>query len=181
MLAHKIKNANVKYHLLDINQDDLTKIKKVDFVVIGSAIHWIKKTVIQKLIDNHLSNKGRFLISHTLFKFDEQPYFESLQSLNKTFGRSPTSNVDLWGTEKMRKCGYERLDGIRFVRSVSFDLEYLLHNQLSYAYDTFFENTMSDLSRYKKEFTHVITPFLKQGKLSAKLVNWGVIYAPVTK
>lgn len=179
MLAHKITNANVEYHLLDINDGDLTTLKKVDCVVIGSAIHWIKKEAIQKIVDNHLNSKGKFFITHTLFRFDEQPYFAPLQDLNKTYGRSPTSNVDLWGTEKMRNCGYQRLDGIRLVRSISFDLEYLLHNQLSYAYDTFFENTMSDLNQYKKDFTRVISPFLKQGKLSAKLVNWGVIFAPV--
>jgi len=181
MLAHKIINAKVKYHLLDINQEDLSSLKKVDIVVIGSAIHWVKKAAVQKLVDNHLSNNGKFLISHTLLRLDEQPYFASLQDLNKAFGRNPTSNVDLWGTEKMGKCGYQRLDGIRFVRSVSFDLEYLLHNQLSYAYDTFFENTMSNLDHYKKEFTKVISPYLEHGKLSAKLVNWGVIYAPAAK
>ena len=183
MLDHKISKDNVKYYLLDLNKDDLCVINKVDHVVIGSAIHWLKQATLQIIIDAHLNKNGYILVTHTLFRFEEEPYYARLQELNNDFGRArhnPGGGVDLWGGGKMKKCGYHKLDGLRFVRPVLFDIKYLLHNQLSYAYNTFFDNAMSDLSRYEREFFRVLTPYAVNNKLSAKLVNWGVIYIPKT-
>lgn len=180
MMNHKIEKDNVTYFQRDVNQQALGLPQSVDHVLIGSAIHWIKQNALQKIINNSIKPNGRFLVSHTLFRSDEGDYGLSLKELNRKFGRSldQENGVDLWGKDKMYACGYQQVDNIRLVQTVTFQIDYLFYNQLSYAYGDFYDNVMSNINQYKKEFLSVVSPFIKNGKLSSKLVNWGVIYAP---
>ena len=178
MLSRKIVKDNVSYHLLDVNQGDPGAIGVVDHIVIGSAIHWVSGAALETLMQKHLRQGGRIFVTHTLFRFDGQPYGSTLVDLNSRFGRDPGERVDLWGKAKLSHCGYREADLIRQVRNVSLDLRYLLRNQLSYAYGEFFDLIMADVGRYEKEFTDALSPFVVDGRLPARLVNWGVIYAP---
>lgn len=176
MLKNKINRDNVRYFQCDINRDELAIPDKVDHVVIGSAIHWVKQATLERIIANHLGELGKFLVAHTLFRLDDEDYFPPLQKLNEKFGKKSGNTVDLWGAKKMEACNYKQLDQLRLVRPVSFGIEYLFLNQMSYAYDEFFDKTTQNFDRYKQEFVEAISPFVINKNLSGNLVNWGVIY-----
>jgi SAM-dependent methyltransferase len=175
MLRNAIDLENVNYHLADVNVDEMPFIKNIDHVVIGSAIHWITGEKISEIAKNNLNSQGKFFVSHTLFRFDDQPYVRNLIDLNKKYGRL-YSEVDLWGEDKFQTCGFIPVDRIRLVRKVLFDIEFLYWNQLSYAYRDFYKNIFDNGDSYKNELVRVISPFSKNGQISATLVNWAVIY-----
>ena len=177
MLKNAIDLDNVNYHLADVNLDQMLFIKDIDRVVIGSAIHWITGEKLLKIAKNNLDKHGKFFVSHTLFKFDDQPYFNGLITLNKKYGRS-YGNVDLWGQDKFKTCGFIPVDKIRLARKVSFDIEFLYGNQLSYAYQDFYKNIFKNVAVYKNELINTVSPFSLNGRISATLVNWAVIYGP---
>lgn len=175
MLKNAIELENVNYHHADVNLDEMPFIENIDHVVIGSAIHWLTGGKLAKIIKNNLNLRGNFFISHTLFKFDHQPYFKSLIELNKEYGRS-YSEVDLWGQDKFQKCGFVPVDRVKLIRKVFFDVDFLYLNQLSYAYRDFYKNIFDNGDSYKNELVRVISPFSTNGRISAVLVNWAVIY-----
>lgn len=177
MLKNAIQRDNITYHLSDINKNALPFATKIDHVLIGSAIHWIRSDTIQSIINNHLHEKSMILVSHTLFKFDDEQFTQSLNDLNSKYGKTNRS-VDLWGRSKMNKCGYKEVDSLRLTRKVTFDINFLFMNQLSYAYHNFYENIVSNPTVYKQDFFETISPFAKNGHLSGQLINWGLLYCP---
>ncbi len=177
MLANAINLDNVKYYLANVNTDQMSFIEKVDHIVIGSAIHWINGERLFDIASRSLSPKSNIFVSHTLFKFDEQAYAYALRNLNHRYGRE-SLNVDLWGREKLDSCGFIRTDGVRLVRNISFDLDFLYQNQLSYAYNEFYHNISEKADDYKHEFFQTLSPLSTNGRVSATLVNWGEIYSP---
>lgn len=175
MLRNAIDLKNVNYHLADVNADEMPFIEDIDQVVIGSAIHWITRKKLSMIAKCNLKKNGNFFVSHTLFNFDDQPYFSDLVELNKKYGRS-YGVVDLWGEEKFKSCGFKQVEKIRLVRKVSFDVDFLFRNQVSYAYGDFYENIFDNIDAYKSDLINEVSPFKLNGKISATLVNWAVIY-----
>ena len=175
MLKNSINRDNVKYRLADVNSNEFIFDEDVDHVLIGSAIHWISGEKIEQIAKNNLNSGGKFFVCHTLFKSDDRPYGKKLNELNKKYGRSSLL-VDLWGKDKFAKCEFIQVDQMRLYREVSFDVEFLYWNQLSYAYGDFYKNIFENLASYKTEFIRAISPHAINGKISAGLVNWAVIY-----
>jgi SAM-dependent methyltransferase len=175
MLANAIAHEKISYHLADINNQPLSFVEKVNHLVIGSAVHWIGAAALNGLIENNLHEEGKIFISHTLFKYDKQPYADALSKLNTKYGRSGRA-VDLWGVDKLSASGFVPADQIRVVKEVVLDANFLYQNQLSYAYSDFFKIISNEAEQYKKEFFDTIKPYLSSGRLSATLVNWAVVY-----
>lgn len=177
MLQNSIPSNNVKYYLMDVNGEQLIFAEKADCLLVGSAVHWIKSKNLSELIISNLSLTGKVFISDTLFRFDGQPYAEVLRNLNMKYGRAD-GGIDLWGRDKLNACGFFQSDQIRMIANVKFDIDFLYKNQLSYAYKNFYKILSSEENKYKKEFYDVLLPFCSDGRLSATLVNWAVIYSP---
>jgi SAM-dependent methyltransferase len=181
MLKNRIKSDSVIYMQHDVNQAKLVLPSVVDNVLIGSAIHWVSSNAIKNIINKNLTKNGKFLVTHTLFEMNTEPYFPALKKLNFEFGRITNNSVDIRGIEKMKECNYSIVDSFRISAPVTFGIEYLYQNQLSYLYDDFYEKVKADIYAYKKEFIKNISPFLSNKKLGGKLINWGLIYGPKSK
>ena len=143
MLKFAVQHPKIKYYDANINTDPMTFIPQVNCITMGSSVHWIQGKTISELVLNRLHKNGHILISHTLLKTDDQPYAKALQDVNRQFGKLPQS-VDLWGKEKMKASQMVAKDGVRVVKKVSFDFEYLYRHQLSYAYGDFFRRIMEN-------------------------------------
>lgn len=177
MLDHRIQRDNVEYLLHDVNAAALPIAEQVDHLVIGSAIHWIAGSALKSIIERSLRGGGSVLVTHTTLDLQGQNYGPALRALNGRFGRSINPNVDFWGDAKLLDCGFKRVDSIRVAPVVQFGLDYLFNNQLAYGYGAFYDTIVSRLAEYRAAFDMTLKPYLKQGKLSARLVNWGVIYS----
>lgn len=175
MLNNRIQCENIKYIKRDINLNGISVNSQFNFVVIGSAIHLIKREHIRSLIENSIMEEGGILITHTLFKYDPS-YVERLHHVNSIFGRTLSNFVDLQGKNKMEDLGYELVDKIRIEKEVNFGIEYLINNQLSYAYHEFYNRLVKDIEEYKRSLKLALAPYSVKGKLSARLINWGLIY-----
>ncbi|MBC7604623.1 MAG: class I SAM-dependent methyltransferase [Ramlibacter sp.] len=178
MLNNSIAQPNITYLLHDVNHDAVALPQPVDCVVIGSAIHWVEPPSMARLLEHNLKTDGKVLVTHTLLKLEEQPWYSALTELNASYGRRGIKGFkDLEGADRMHACGFGKVDGIRVVRPVHFDAEYLYLNQLSYLYDDFYERVLNDLPGYRQRLANVAAPYLDaEGKLSSTLVNWGVVY-----
>jgi ubiquinone/menaquinone biosynthesis C-methylase UbiE len=180
MLARRIERPNVTFRLHDVNREDLALAQAVDHIVVGSAIHWVDPSSLGRLIERNLKPGGKVLVTHTLMKFRNQPWSAPLARFNARFGRSGQgrSYQELAGVDRLGACGFGKVDGLRIVRHMRFGPEYLLRSQLSYLYAEFYGKVSQDIDAYRRGLAETIAPFLdSERKLSATLVNWGVIYA----
>jgi SAM-dependent methyltransferase len=176
MLKNAVELENVTYHQADVNLDEMAFIGEVDHITIGSAVHWIDGEKLAAIIRKNLAADGKIFVSHTLFNFDGQSYALALQDLNAKYGQL-RPHVDLRGNDKFKACGFVPVDTLRLVRNVSFGIEYLYRNQLSYAYREFYKKISESGGRYRADFMDTVSPFGSNGKVSATLVNWAVIYS----
>jgi len=177
MLSNSIPKNNVTYSLADVNNDELIFTEQVDHFLIGSAIHWIKQEALKRIIDSYLKRNGTVVIAHPLFMFDMEEFNEPLARLNERFGKKRGNSVDLWGRDKLNKCEFKEINQVRILKNVEFGINFLFMNQLSYAYREFYEKVKSEPEAYKNEFMNTMTPFAKNGRLKAKLVNWAIVYS----
>ncbi|HVZ42366.1 MAG TPA: class I SAM-dependent methyltransferase [Ramlibacter sp.] len=179
MLEHRIERPNVSYLRHDLNGEPLALAERADHFVIGSAVQWLKPPKLRELVDDHLKPGGAILVTHTLFRMDGQPYARALAEFNEGFSRRPGQGFQgLGGAERMEALGFREIDRLRLTASVSFDVDYLFRNQLSYLYEDAFEQVTADMERYRTEMHKALARFCNaEGKLAATLVNWGVIYS----
>lgn len=177
MLSNSIQKNNVIYSLANVNTDELIFTEKFDHFLIGSAIHWIKQEALKRIIDSYLKRNGTVVITYPSFLFDPEEFSKPLASLNARFGKNWSDSVDLWGRNKLNQCGFKEINQVRILKNVEFDINFLFMNQLSYAYREFYEKVMTEPEAYKNEFINTISPFAKNGRLQAKLVNWAIIYS----
>lgn len=181
MLKNKIEKKNITYFLSDINAETISLPDKVDTIVVGSAMHWLEKNSLQSMINTNLKKNGKFFAAHTHLELSEESYYQHLKNLNIQYGFTSKvtqkKQIDFFGKEKMYYCGFQTIDNIRVTSTVTFDLEWFFYNRLTYLYqDKFRKNVMANLEAYKTEFFEVLSPFLENGKLKAKLLNTGIIY-----
>ncbi|MBI5275207.1 MAG: methyltransferase domain-containing protein [Burkholderiales bacterium] len=180
MLEHRIAKPNVTFLQHDVNAEDLALPQAADHFVIGSAIHWIEPASLAGHIERQLKPGGKVLVTHTLLNLEGRPYAAALARLNGRFGSKGQgrSFEELRGAARLRACGFESCDGVRVVRTAQFDTDYLFRSQMSYLYSDFYEQVMADVQAYRDQLAEAVSPFLDaEGKLSAQLVNWGVIYS----
>jgi len=176
MLKHAIKHPKVNYQLADVNDESFLLDRMVNHIVIGSAIHWISGKCLSRIIQQYLKPGGHLLISHTLFKTEDQDYGVALSNINRKYGRVPRS-VDLWGREKVEACGLICVDRLKIARRIFIDIESMYQNQLSYAYGSFHENISARPQEYKQEVLDTLSRFSSNGQIRTTLVNWGEIYS----
>jgi SAM-dependent methyltransferase len=183
MLDHRIPQPNVDYRLYDVNKDVVALPQPVDHVVIGSAIHWLEPASLGRLIERNLQPGGKVLVTHTLMKTQQQPWYSALAKLDASYGKDGAgakSYKDLEGADRLKACGFERVDNLRVVRSVTFNPSYLYKMQLSYLYSGFHEQVSKDLEGYRRKLGEAVKPYLDaEGKLRGELVNWGVVFGNV--
>lgn len=176
MLKRRIVTKNVLYLKHDVNAESLALPGPVDHIAIGSAIHWIRLDSLRNIIRSHLKPGGKVLISHTMLKIDDQPYAMAASRVNEEYGQRSRS-IDIWGTDKLAGCAYRAIDGLRVLSPVKFDTDTYYKIQTSYLYQDFFQRVTAEPESYRTRLHDALSPFLKDGKLSGTVVNWGVIYS----
>lgn len=176
MLARSARRSNVTYHQSNINLGLLPLKEKFDHFLIGTAIHWIRDYALASIIKSHLKEHGKISVTHRLLDFEDRNLRESLDGLNHEFGKRKAPNRDFSGILQMEACGFIETDRLKVAKNSRLDLNYLYMNQLSNAYGEFQDNVISKPDEYKSEFMRRMSPHASNGLISAKLVNWAVIY-----
>lgn len=176
MLSDSFKDEKIIYHLCNVNSGTLPFDEKFNYILIGTAIHWIRDYALTPIVNHNLLTNGRICIIHRSLDFDEQDFNESLRWLNSKYGKKIDYKPDFSGADKMKKCGLIEVDRLSIEKTVSFDLKYLYLNQLSLAYGTFQNNVIMKPDAYKNEFIETISPYVNDGRLSGRLTNNAIIY-----
>jgi SAM-dependent methyltransferase len=175
MLDLAIPHDKVRYNQADVNQPGLTLPGRVDAILIGRAIHWVGEAGLRTLTERYLAPGGVLMVSSAYFAMAEQPWYLPMQFYVKRFGYEYL-NPDLLGVEKLAQLGYAQSDRVDVVKTCSFSMDYLLGHQLSSAYGAYQRNVMQDIDGFSKGLRAVVSPYLMDGKLTAKVVNWGVVF-----
>ena len=175
MLAQATRRANVELIECDVNQQPLALPEKVDHIFIGDAVWYLKSTSLKALADAWLRPGGSIVITHTMFKHAAEPFQPVLESINQSYSKNFLS-LDYTGASVLQACGFRLFGKLRGRRRVSFGIDYLINNQLSYAYRDFYDATHANLDQYRAEVKAALTPLAQNGRLGTTLVNWGLIY-----
>ena len=177
MLDNRIKRDNIIYNQRDLNNEDFSTPDLADHIIIGSAVHWLEDSSLSSIINNNLKDNGKVLVTHSFLKYENQAYFNVIRKINSEYKWGKSITVDFTGTKTLSKCGYRQIDHIHINQEVNFNVEYIIKNQLSYLYGDFYDAVMSDFNNYKKKMIDALSPLSNNGNLSAKLINWGIIYS----
>lgn len=177
MLLNAIQNSNVTFYNANVNSGILPIKEKVNNILIGTAIHWIRDYALTPILDEYLLPDGKVCMIHRSMDFDDEDFNVPLRNLNAKYQKKVDYRPDFTGYAKMQKCGFQEIKKIIIKRKIKFDLEYFYLNQLSLAYGDFQENIFLHANNYKQDFINALTPYLNDGKLSGSLTNWAIIYS----
>jgi len=176
MLKNRIDKKNIDYIKYDLDSGFLDLGEPFENITIGSAIHWLKTDTLKRISNDFLIPGGFFLNTHTLLNLDETPFYSSLKKVNLSFGYEPRI-VDLWGHKKFNSIAFRKFNAVNLVKNVSFDVDYLINNQFSYAYGRFHDNIIQSKEHYSNEVRKAVSPYLNaEGRLRARLINWGEFF-----
>lgn len=177
MLEHAVPKDNIRYFRHDVNAEALSLPLKASHLVIGDAVWYLKSDSLLNILRSNVENGGKVLVAHTRLMFSEQPYANALNRVLLSY-RKDVADVDFKGEGILQKCGYAAADNIRMRAGIRFGIDFLILNQLSYAYRDFYETTHANIEKYRADMTAALTPFLENGQISATLINAGIVYAP---
>lgn len=179
MLAHATRHDNLELIECDVNKQQLELPEKVAHIFIGDAIWWIQGNRLQAMADACLLPGGSIVITHTNFVHAAEPFGPILDSINQSYKKNFLP-LDFSGGSVLKACGFNPVRKLGGKGRVSFGIDFLVRNQLSYAYRDFYDATHENVDQYRSEVTTALTPLAVDGKLSTTLVNWGVVYKAAT-
>lgn len=175
MLAHANPHENVEWIECDVNHQQLILPEMVSHIIIGDAIWYIKRNSLKAIADAWLLPGGSIVVTHMTFVHAGESFCEVLDTINNSYKKSYLS-IDFQGASVLAACGFQPIGKIGGKGPVSFSVEFLIRNQLSYAYRDFYDATHANLDQYRSEIRSALAPLAVNGKLRTTLVNWGLVY-----